>query len=217
MRLFPRASVLIAPLALLAACATAPVGPPVAPPRFIVGDHWQYRVTDNMRRGAVSQIDAEVVALAGDVATLHVVKLDGELSAEELDLDIHDETLQARQPLKYEIEVERIEQSLLLRGRLNLLLDCECVRCLKPFKYRLSLDSWACHVPLEGEEAAEGEQAAPIVNDCVDLTPYLREDILLEFPQHPLCDAECHGLPHGSLTGKGSEPSTASSEAGSYA
>jgi len=34
-------------------------------------------VIDNMRRGAVSQIDAEVVALAGDVATLHVVKLDG--------------------------------------------------------------------------------------------------------------------------------------------
>jgi uncharacterized protein len=47
---------------------------------------------------------------------------------------------------------------------------------------------------LEGEEAAEGEQAAPIVNDCVDLTPYLREDILLEFPQHPLCDPECRGL-----------------------
>src|SRR6185295_7508976 len=77
MRLIPRGLVLIAPLALLAACATAPVGPPVAPPRFAVGDHWQYRVTDNMRRGAVSQIDAEVVALTGDVATLRVVKLDG--------------------------------------------------------------------------------------------------------------------------------------------
>jgi len=77
MRLIPRGLVLIAPLALLAACATAPVGPPVAPPRFFVGDHWQYRVIDNMRRGAVSQIDAEVVALTGDVATLRVVKLDG--------------------------------------------------------------------------------------------------------------------------------------------
>jgi hypothetical protein len=61
---------------LLAACAAAPLGPPVASPRFVVGDHWQYRVTDNMRRGAVSRIDAEVVALTGDVATLHVVKVD---------------------------------------------------------------------------------------------------------------------------------------------
>ena len=78
MRLFSRVLVRIAPLALLAACATAPVGPPVASPRFVVGDHWQYRVIDNMRRGAVSQIDAEVVALAGDVATLRVVKVDGD-------------------------------------------------------------------------------------------------------------------------------------------
>ena len=67
---------LLAPLALLAACAAAPVGPPVASPRFLVGDHWQYRVIDHMRRGAISQIDAEVVALAAGVATLRVVHVD---------------------------------------------------------------------------------------------------------------------------------------------
>jgi uncharacterized metal-binding protein YceD (DUF177 family) len=26
------------------------------------------------------------------------------------------------------------------------------------------------------------------------LTPYLREDILLALPQHPLCEPECGGL-----------------------
>lgn len=77
MRRMFRTLSLFTPLALLAACAAAPVGPPVAPPRFAVGDHWQYRVIDNMRRGTVSQIDAEVVALSGDIATLHVVKVDG--------------------------------------------------------------------------------------------------------------------------------------------
>jgi uncharacterized protein len=118
----------------------------------------------------------------------HSVKLDGEAAVEELDLDIRDEMVQAKQPLRYEVEVERVEQSLLLKGRLSLRLDCECVRCLKAFKYELTLDPWTCVVPLEGEEAA------PIVNDCVDLTPYIREDILLEFPQHPLCDPECGGL-----------------------
>src|SRR6184192_4185872 len=53
----------------------------------------------------------------------------------------------------------------------------------------LEIKDWACHLPLQGEEAA------PIVNDCVDLTPYVREDILLSFPQHPLCDRDCRGLP----------------------
>ena len=118
----------------------------------------------------------------------HSVKLDGELSVEELDLDIRDEMLQAKQPLKYAVEVERVEQSLLLNGRLSLLLDCQCVRCLEPFQYNLILAPWTGHVPLEGEDAA------PIINDCVDLTPYMREDILLEFPRHPLCDPGCQGL-----------------------
>lgn len=68
--------VLLSALAIVAACATAPVGPPVLSPRFMVGDHWQYRVIDNLRRGAVSQIDAEVVALAGGVATVHIVQFD---------------------------------------------------------------------------------------------------------------------------------------------
>jgi uncharacterized metal-binding protein YceD (DUF177 family) len=38
------------------------------------------------------------------------------------------------------------------------------------------------------------------------LTPYLREDILLEIPQHPLCEAECCGLPE-SHRGEAEKPS----------
>ncbi len=37
-------------------------------------------------------------------------------------------------------------------------------------------------------------KAVPIKNDCVDLTPWVREDILLGFPQHPLCRPDCGGL-----------------------
>lgn len=76
MRLSFRVLGLLTTLALVAACATAPVGPPVASLQFAIGDRWQYRVVDNMRRGAISQIDAQVVALAGDVATLHFVQVD---------------------------------------------------------------------------------------------------------------------------------------------
>jgi len=51
----------------------------------------------------------------------------------------------------------------------------------------------------------------------VDLTPFAREDILLEFPQHPLCDPECSGLPNSSV-GKAKKNSGAGkTEAGSSA
>jgi hypothetical protein len=59
-------------LAGAAGCASAPVGAPIDAPRFVVGDHWQYRVTDNLRRGTVSQLDAEVIAVAGGSARIRV-------------------------------------------------------------------------------------------------------------------------------------------------
>jgi uncharacterized protein len=57
----------------------------------------------------------------------------------------------------------------------------------------LDLPTWTLHLPFQGEEAVA------VVNDVVDLTPYVREDILLEFPQHPLCDPECRGLPKSTI------------------
>ena len=118
----------------------------------------------------------------------HPLELRGELPVNELDLDLRDEIVRAEKPLRYELGVQRLENALLLQGRLHLTLQCQCVRCLKPFEYPLELEQWTRHVLLEGEEKAA------VVNDCVDLTPYVREDILLEFPSHPLCGAECCGL-----------------------
>lgn len=59
-------------LLCLAGCASAPIGAPVDAPRLVVGDHWQYRVTDNLRRGTVSQLDAEVIAVAGGSARIRL-------------------------------------------------------------------------------------------------------------------------------------------------
>lgn len=119
----------------------------------------------------------------------HDVRLNGELAVADLDLDTGDEMVRAEAPLRYDLEVQQLEHSLLIQGRLSLALKCQCVRCLKPFEHRIELKEWTRHVPLAGEERA------PVVNDCVDLTPLLREDILLEFPQHPICRPDCGGLP----------------------
>ena len=116
------------------------------------------------------------------------VILRGELPVAELDLDAHDEMIRVGQPLRYDLQAQLLEDSLLLRGWLRLTLDCQCVRCLKPFQHELQLDPWACHLPLEGEESVA------FVNDCADLTPYVREDMLLEFPRHPLCRPDCRGM-----------------------
>lgn len=118
----------------------------------------------------------------------HEIRLQGELSAEELDFGVHDEMIRAERPLRYDLTVEKLHDGLLLSGSLRLVLDCECVRCLKPFQQELILEGWTCHLPFAGEEKVLVE------NDCVDLTPFMREDMLLEFPRHPLCQPDCAGL-----------------------
>lgn len=120
-----------------------------------------------------------------DDRSLHLA---GECTPAELELESGDEMISLHEPLAYDLDVQLMENALLVQGRLELPLDCECVRCLKRFRRVLTLPDWACHLPLEGEEKVL------VVNDCVDLTPYIREDIFLAFPQHPLCDVECRGL-----------------------
>jgi uncharacterized protein len=116
------------------------------------------------------------------------VCLQGELPVADLDFGVQDEMIRLEKPLHYDLEVQQLHDSLLVTGSLELVLDCECVRCLKPFAYKLEMSGWALHLPLEGEDKVS------IVNDSVDLTPFVREDMLLEFPQHPLCKPECVGL-----------------------
>jgi len=116
------------------------------------------------------------------------LRVESELPVEELDIDTRDEVIRLAEPLRYSLEVQRLEDGLLVEGKLSLPLQCQCVRCLKTFRHEVELADWTCHLAFSGEEAV------PVVNDLVDLTPAVREDILLEFPQHPLCDLECAGL-----------------------
>jgi uncharacterized protein len=118
----------------------------------------------------------------------HGLHLQDELPVAELDLGVGDEMIRAEQPLRYDLQVELLHDALLVQGLLVLPLDCECVRCLKKFKTELKLKPWTVHLPLEGEDKVS------VDNDSVDLTPFVREDILLNFPQHPLCKTDCAGL-----------------------
>lgn len=126
------------------------------------------------------------------------LRLRGEMPSEELELELHDDMINPEGALVYDLEVERLDDAALVRGDLQLPIEYTCVRCLKKFTKPLQVENWACHLPLKGEEAT------PITNDLVNLTPYIREDILLALPQHPLCEPECGGLkPPASLKDPG--------------
>jgi uncharacterized metal-binding protein YceD (DUF177 family) len=118
----------------------------------------------------------------------HNILLQGELPLNELDLETRDEMIRAAGPVAHDLEVQLLDDNVLVRGSLRVALACQCVRCLKRFTRDFELAEWTCLLPLKGEERV------PVTSDCVDLTPQIREDILLAFPQHPVCDAKCRGL-----------------------
>jgi uncharacterized metal-binding protein YceD (DUF177 family) len=62
-------------------------------------------------------------------------------------------------------------------GSLKQPVALSCVSCLEKFNYEIKVPAFALHTELHGPET-------------VDLTPFMREDILLNLPAHPRCDRE---------------------------
>jgi uncharacterized protein len=64
-----------------------------------------------------------------------------------------------------------------------------CRRCLEPASGMLRLSVRELYT-----EEGDGEETYPLVHDEVDLKPLVRDAVLLELPQAPLCRPDCAGL-----------------------
>lgn len=73
------------------------------------------------------------------------------------------------------------ETTALVRGNLFFTIESECALCLDHFTEKIEIPE-ICYY-LENIES-----------DCIDLTEYVREDILLALPMRSICSEECAGL-----------------------
>jgi len=117
-----------------------------------------------------------------DVATLPADgdTFEGEEPASVLDLD--EQSIRADSAVCYSLTACVTGKELIVRGRVSARVQFRCVRCTGIF-------------PFDAEErdflsARELED----LTECVDLTPELREAILLAFPNYPVCREGCRGL-----------------------
>jgi len=137
---------------------------------------------------------------------LHKLDEDGiELAGEEerdiLDLGNGEATRQAG-PITYEFQAGLDGDDVWVTGSISVDLELQCGRCLEAFPYPLSIPDVALHLPSEGQ-------------DVIDLTPHVREDILLALPAYPRCDwagdkkcaalAQDSALPEDSATAENRE------------
>ncbi len=85
------------------------------------------------------------------------------------------EPVRAVSPVSYTLDVGKNSEGVWATGQVGVDLELQCVRCLENFVYPLEVNDLALQIELPPTET-------------VDLTPLVREDILLALPAYPRCD-----------------------------
>lgn len=105
-------------------------------------------------------------------STLHV--------EEDLDpafLELVPEDAKPKGPVHCSLDVGTSDGGLFATGSLAVPVEMTCVACLRTFETTLAVPDFGTQIELQGGES-------------VDLTPQIREDILLVLPSHPRCDSD---------------------------
>ena len=80
-------------------------------------------------------------------------------------------------PLEYDLDIGVADGGLWASGSLSQSVELPCVACLQTFVHEIRVPSFAVHAELCGPET-------------IDLTPFMREDLLLNLPAYPHCDRD---------------------------
>ena len=108
--------------------------------------------------------------------------------------ELEGEAAKCAGPLKYSIDIGVSAGALWANGSLRQPVELRCVSCLEKFVHEIEVPGFAVHIELHGPET-------------VDLTPLIREDLLLNLPAHPRCDRD------GNRVCKGKQPQTVEQDA----
>ncbi len=99
--------------------------------------------------------------------------LEGEENAGFLDLAEID--AEAAGPVRYSLDAGVSGGGVFATGRVSVPVELRCVACLQPFVFEAAVEPFAAQTEIDGRE-------------FVDLTPFVREELLLALPNHPRCD-----------------------------
>jgi uncharacterized protein len=92
-------------------------------------------------------------------------------------LELKAEGIGCAGPLYYKLDLGVANGALWASGSLSQRVQLRCVSCLEQFIHEIRVLAFAAHIELRGPET-------------IDLTPLMREDLLLNLPVHPHCDRD---------------------------
>lgn len=104
----------------------------------------------------------------------------GSVAPAEVELGIPE--AEVTQPVCYDLKAVVVSGELVVSGGLSTTVRFQCSRCAETFESAVEDPSF------------ERVKPAPEGNESVDLTPDMREAIILAFPGYPVCAPRCRGL-----------------------
>ena len=114
---------------------------------------------------------------------------------------LHGQVCDFEFPAAAEVRVDyyRAGQELFFQGRIEGSVIGHCARCLEEYTFDLGKDFFIALVPkadLPGEVELTDDQLdlSFYEGDQIDLSPLVREQIILALPTRPLCRDDCKGL-----------------------
>ncbi|MGA0879271.1 MAG: YceD family protein [Ilumatobacteraceae bacterium] len=111
------------------------------------------------------------------------------IEVDPLDIGLESRVLASGSPLEVDVSVESLSDGLVVTGSLRARFAAECRRCLCPIEGIVEADVRELY-----QVTVTDPDAFPIVGDQVDLVPMVRESVLLELPDAPVCRPDCAGL-----------------------
>jgi len=117
------------------------------------------------------------------------------------EVKLDDPTAATVGPVTGEVRFQHTNQGILASGTAEATVRIQCVRCLEDFEQPLEVEFSEMFLPTI--EVLTGKPMPPITEDQgfpidarhhLDLTELLRQQIILNLPDQPLCREDCLGL-----------------------
>lgn len=90
--------------------------------------------------------------------------------------------MRVESPIRYDLRVSLVSGKLLVNGKIGVDMSFQCSRCAEFFREEV--------VEPDFEAVYDAREKSGVL----DLTPEMREAILLRFPNYPVCRSDCKGL-----------------------
>ena len=104
--------------------------------------------------------------------------IEGEVSPDIIDIN---EEARFEKPLLVFVNVSIVSNMILVKGKITTEVELVCSRCAVDYTLKIEVSDFFFSKNLEGEE-------------IIDLTPQIREDIIIALPVKPLCREDCKGI-----------------------